>query len=329
MRRTFHDFIMCFGLDRSSEKNCQWTMILGHHQNIVRHWQQITEKRTREYDQFFPKYFQYLALLFTEIYLDRYFRDTNELLVGLNAFSQEFNSDKPAADHVRPYKLDDLNKLAFWQATGSGKTLLMHVNISVPPLFGFSSPTRRTESHHPVDSERGVVAAAPPRVSTSGMDAELFSREGRGLFAGHSVEIIEVHKLKDEMGEKTVAIDAFEGSNLVLVDEGHRGQPDLNGRTNATASVKRVSPLSTPRLSGRLSRLPGKRLLPRNTRNAFWSIIRTSTSIAMDTARIITFSILRTTEKRTCGNSIWRHVSSSFISNFVFIASKLICSDHI
>ena len=25
------------------------------------------------------------------------------------------------------------------------------------------------------------------------------------------------------MGEKTVAIDAFEGNNLVLVDEGHRG----------------------------------------------------------------------------------------------------------
>jgi len=37
------------------------------------------------------------------------------------------------------------------------------------------------------------------------------------------VEIIEVTKLRDDMGEKTVAIDAFEGNNLVLVDEGHRG----------------------------------------------------------------------------------------------------------
>ena len=37
------------------------------------------------------------------------------------------------------------------------------------------------------------------------------------------MEIIDVHKLKEEMGEKTVAIDAFEGNNLVLVDEGHRG----------------------------------------------------------------------------------------------------------
>ena len=37
------------------------------------------------------------------------------------------------------------------------------------------------------------------------------------------MEIIDIHKLKEEMGEKTVAIDSFEGDNLVLVDEGHRG----------------------------------------------------------------------------------------------------------
>ena len=41
-----------------------------------------------------------------------------------------------------------------------------------------------------------------------------------GVFA---VEILDIHKLSDEMGDKTVAIDAFEGNNLVLVDEGHRG----------------------------------------------------------------------------------------------------------
>jgi hypothetical protein len=43
------------------------------------------------------------------------------------------------------------------------------------------------------------------------------------LFAGRSVEIIDIHKLREDMGEKTVAVDAFEGNNLVLVDEGHRG----------------------------------------------------------------------------------------------------------
>jgi hypothetical protein len=57
----------------------------------------------------------------------------------------------------------------------------------------------------------------------AGIDAEIFSKNGRGLFAGRSVEIIEVTRLREEMGEKTVAIEAFEGNNLVLVDEGHRG----------------------------------------------------------------------------------------------------------
>ena len=33
------------------------------------------------------------------------------------------------ADEVPKYTPGDLRKLAFWMATGSGKTLLMHVNV--------------------------------------------------------------------------------------------------------------------------------------------------------------------------------------------------------
>ena len=35
-------------------------------------------------------------------------------------------------------------------------------------------------------------------------------------------EVIDINKLADTDGDKTVAIDSFEGNNLVLVDEGHR-----------------------------------------------------------------------------------------------------------
>src|SRR5699024_2235814 len=45
----------------------------------------------------------------------------------------------------------------------------------------------------------------------------------QGIFRGEEISIINIQRLDDEMGEKTVAIDAFEGNNLVLVDEGHRG----------------------------------------------------------------------------------------------------------
>ena len=43
------------------------------------------------------------------------------------------------------------------------------------------------------------------------------------MFTGQAVEILDIHKLAEEMGDRTIAIDAFEGNNLVLVDEGHRG----------------------------------------------------------------------------------------------------------
>ncbi len=57
----------------------------------------------------------------------------------------------------------------------------------------------------------------------AGMLAELFNKDGLGLFTGQAVEILDIHKLKDEMGDKTVAVETFEGNNLVLIDEGHRG----------------------------------------------------------------------------------------------------------
>ncbi|MBU4455829.1 restriction endonuclease subunit R, partial [Patescibacteria group bacterium] len=45
-------------------------LLLAYDQNIIRHWKQITEKCNRASHVLYPKYFQYLSLLFTEIYLD-------------------------------------------------------------------------------------------------------------------------------------------------------------------------------------------------------------------------------------------------------------------
>lgn len=55
-------------------------LLLEYDQNIVRHTQRLNERRiTRGEKPIVWKYFQYLILLFTEIYLDRYFRDSEEL----------------------------------------------------------------------------------------------------------------------------------------------------------------------------------------------------------------------------------------------------------
>ncbi len=205
-------------------------LLLEYDQNIVRHTQRLNDRRiTRGEEPIVWKYFQYLALLFTEIYLDRYFRDAPGLLKSINTQIAAYNADKPDADQLTP--LDEtadawpqLNKLAYWMATGSGKTLVMHANI-LQYQYYLEKHGRRRELNRILllTPNEGLSKQHLREFETAGIDAELFNKDGRGLFAGRSVEILEVTRLRDEMGEKTIAIDAFEGNNLVLVDEGHRG----------------------------------------------------------------------------------------------------------
>ncbi|MBE0623504.1 MAG: DEAD/DEAH box helicase family protein [Burkholderiales bacterium] len=205
-------------------------LLLEYDQNIVKHTQRLNERRiTRGEEPIVWKYFQYLTLLFTEIYLDRYFRDPKALLAALNAQVAIYNADKPEADQVAPFDVSveawpQLNKLAYWMATGSGKTLLMHANI-LQYQYALSKHGRRREMNRILllTPNEGLSQQHLREFEAAGIEAELFNKDGRGLFSGQAVEIIEVTRLRDEMGDRTIAIDAFEGNNLVLVDEGHRG----------------------------------------------------------------------------------------------------------
>ena len=205
-------------------------LLLEYDQNIVKHTQQLNERRiTRGEERIVWKYFQYIALLFSEIYLDRYFSDPEALLVALNEQVAAYNSEKAESDRIATFDETDeawtqLNKLAFWMATGSGKTLLMHANI-LQYQHALTKHGRQRELNRILllTPNEGLSQQHLREFVTAGIPAELFSKDGRGLFSGHAVEIIEVTRLRDEMGDKTIAIDAFEGNNLVLVDEGHRG----------------------------------------------------------------------------------------------------------
>jgi len=205
-------------------------LLLTYDQNIVRHTQNISARRGESLRW---KYFQYLGLLFTEIYLDRYFRDADQLLDDLNDHVAKFNLDKADRDQIKPFVADDLRKLAFWSATGSGKTLLMHVNICqyrhYLKLHGRERELNRTILLTP---NEGLSRQHLQEFAASGIEAEIFSKDSTGLFAGHSVEILEITKLTEDSGDKTIAVDAFEGNNLVLVDEGHRGAGGFKWKRN-------------------------------------------------------------------------------------------------
>lgn len=209
-------------------------LLLAYDQNIVRHWERITERRSFSGPYLYPKYFQYFSLLFTEIYLDRYFRDPKILLAQLNDHVENFNCGKylnldvigspvPEASRIEPYSIRDLNKVAFWMATGSGKTLLMHINIlqylHYLNIYGGKKMNRVIL----LTPNEGLSHQHLEEFQLSGFYAELFAKEGSSYLKGLSVDILDIHKLREEMGEKTVALSAFEGNNLILVDEGHRG----------------------------------------------------------------------------------------------------------
>lgn len=192
--------------------------------NIVRHWQTITQRRNRLEDtEMQMKYFQYLSLLFTEIYLDWYFNKRQALLDGLQEELLAYNDKAVREDRFQAFDADELNKLAFWNATGSGKTLLLHVNI-LQYLHYFQKDRRDAYPDKIIllTPNEGLSRQHLTELELSGFHFFQFFDKNRNAFKG-TIEIIDINKLGDEMGDKTVAVEAFEGNNLVLVDEGHRG----------------------------------------------------------------------------------------------------------
>ncbi|WP_221191895.1 DEAD/DEAH box helicase family protein [Microbulbifer rhizosphaerae] len=188
------------------------------------------------------KYFQYLALLFTEIYLDYFFTRPQELLEALNEQIQRWNQhwlDERNYGHkpLKPLNADDdlwpqLARIAFWSATGSGKTLLMHANIQqfryYLKRFG---KARNINKIILLTPNEGLTRQHLQELKISGIEASEFSARGGqdDLFAQNPVLVIDINKLRDSEKNKTVAVDSFGANNLLLVDEGHRGTASGGG----------------------------------------------------------------------------------------------------
>ena len=195
---------------------------------IVQHTQAINARRTLPLQW---KYFQWLTLLFVEVYLDRYFNDRQGLCDALNAYVVRFNTHHAAqgrATGIGPYALDDLNKVCLQNATGSGKTLLMHVNLR---QFAQHARSAGQADHY----SRVIVLSPNERLSAqherelraNGFHPEALRQESdlasRGQSALDTPLLTEITKLADEQKVKQMAVDSFGDANLLLVDEGHRG----------------------------------------------------------------------------------------------------------
>lgn len=209
----------------------------AYEQNIVEHTQAINTARLHHGQAKIDwKYHQYLALLLTEMFLERYFDDPVALREELNERIPRHNEQVSDVDMVDPFPQDQeareqLGLLAFWCATGSGKTLLMHVHVR--QFRHYHKRAHEAGNWAPLDQiilvtpNDGLSRQHETEFKHSGLNAAAAGEQGvEGLFAQHAksdIKIVDIHKFRDEQGTKTVATEAFEGCNLVLVDEGHRG----------------------------------------------------------------------------------------------------------
>ena len=158
---------------------------------------------------------QYLALLFTEYYLDRYFTRPDELLAELDGLRASAFPSLPR------YERSDLEMLAFQSATGSGKTLLMHVHIEQYRHYARRAGRRLNAVILLTPNER-MSEQHLRELRTSRLPARLFTADAPRELVPR-VEVFDLNKLAEKKGVRRIAVSEFGDDNLVLVDEGHLG----------------------------------------------------------------------------------------------------------
>lgn len=196
-------------------------------ENIRQHLEKINRGRT---ERITLRYFQHLAALYTEIFLDRLFNHRAQLLADLNAFVEERNARRlPFEPQDAPFTQDDLTKLAYWMATGSGKTLLLNLNYYqyLHYCTGESASCPPLDNILLITPNEGLSEQHLAELTASGIPARRFDLNAGNLWSGSRdvVQVIEITKLVEEKrgGGVSVPVEAFEGRNLIFVDEGHKG----------------------------------------------------------------------------------------------------------
>ncbi|MDE2974678.1 MAG: DEAD/DEAH box helicase family protein [Gemmatimonadota bacterium] len=187
--------------------------------NVRRHLASINARRR---EPITLRYFQQLAALYAELFLDR-------RAAAPEALADEIDRYVRARGHsvthvVREFTPDDLNKLAFWMATGSGKTLIMHLNYLQFLHYGGDEGL---DNIILITPNEGLSAQHMAEMEASGIPSARFGETG--LLAGHrrTVRVTEITKLVERKKGKgtgvSIEVQALGDRNLVFVDEGHRG----------------------------------------------------------------------------------------------------------
>lgn len=183
--------------------------------NILEHQTALAQNRPG----FQLTYFQYLAALYTELYLYHFATEPARLFLALNDHrAQKFS-------YIPPFQAADLRKLAFWMATGAGKTLLMHLNL----LQFFHYRPFRVDNIILLTPGETLSRQHLQELYLSGFTHAEYALQLRGRQQIDTVQVLEITKLyvpgKQSSPRSGVSLPTsrFPGCNLLLVDEGHKG----------------------------------------------------------------------------------------------------------
>lgn len=196
--------------------------------NILAHTKALNDSRmARGLRPIVWKYYQWLSLLFAERYLDLFFHQPTVLLDSLNEFLVRFNqwrNDASLPTAIEPFSIADLNRLCFQNATGSGKTLLMHANVIQFRQYAAVSGRENEFSRSVlVTPNESLTEQHLREMGLNGLSAQRFRTDLLGSPDLSRVDVIEITKLGEVRRENTVAVSEFGDNNLLLVDEGHQG----------------------------------------------------------------------------------------------------------
>lgn len=181
-------------------------------------------------ERFVLTHFQWLAALFVELYLTRLGAPG-----GRVALADAINSLREQAfAFLPPVQAADLNRLALWMATGSGKTLMMHLNT-----LQFLRHADNILGQLP----QRVLLLTPNETLSAQHRSELALSGLDDISLGRTLEITELTKLylpENRDGVRTrvkegvsICTDNYPGPNLLLVDEGHKGGKSHSGDESA------------------------------------------------------------------------------------------------
>jgi hypothetical protein len=191
-------------------------------ENVRRHLYAINEHRE---EPITLRYFQHLTLLYTEHLLKRLFDGPGQLCAELNRFVRETKltgwRDFPL------FSPASLRKLAFMMATGSGKTLLLHINYR---QFLHYNAGRSLGTVLLITPNKDLTAQHERELNASGLPCRRFEagRSRDSLDAPNTIELIEISRFVAEKKDRGSRVEpaSFAGRNLIFVDEGHRSKSE-------------------------------------------------------------------------------------------------------